>query len=99
MLFDCAFTYIVNPFFSCGLQAIEANLHRAFQNTTVRGHDYLRNIVHLPFYLQNSGLRKVRAAQQTAVGLKRSGSHWCEKEEVEKSAQGIVGTGQDRVGC
>ncbi|CAN8024670.1 unnamed protein product [Ixodes persulcatus] len=80
------------------IKAIEANLHRAFQNTTVRGHDYLRNIVHLPFYLQNSGLRKVRAAQQTAVGLKRSGSHWCEKEEVEKSAQGIVGTGQDRPG-
>lgn len=80
------------------IKAIEANLHRAFQNTTVKGHDYLRNIVHLPFYLQNSGLRKVRAAQQTAVGLKRSGSHWCEKEEVEKSAQGIVGTGQDRPG-
>lgn len=73
------------------IKAIEANLHRAFQNTTVRGHDYLRNIVHLPFYLQNSGLRKVRAAQQTAVGLKRSGSHWCEKEEVEKATQGIPG--------
>ncbi|KAH7984154.1 hypothetical protein HPB52_017565 [Rhipicephalus sanguineus] len=80
------------------IKAIEANLHRAFQNTTVRGYDYLRNIVHLPFYLQNSGLRKVRAAQQTAVGLKRSGSHWCEKEEVEKAAQGIVGTGPDRPG-
>lgn len=80
------------------IKAIEANLHRAFQNTTVRGHDYLRNIVHLPFYLQNSGLRKVRAAQQTAVGLKRSGSHWCEKEEVEKAAQGIMGTGPDRPG-
>ncbi|XP_077502439.1 ankyrin repeat-rich membrane spanning [Amblyomma americanum] len=80
------------------IKAIEANLHRAFQNTTVRGHDYLRNIVHLPFYLQNSGLRKVRAAQQTAVGLKRSGSHWCEKEEVEKAAQGIVSTGPDRPG-
>lgn len=39
----------------------------------------------------------MRAAQQTAVGLKRSGSHWCEKEEVEKAAQGIVSTGPDRV--
>ncbi|XP_064467128.1 kinase D-interacting substrate of 220 kDa B-like isoform X2 [Ornithodoros turicata] len=49
------------------IKAIEANLHRAFHNTT------------------NSGLRKVRAAQQAAVGLKRSGSHWCEEKEVEKT--------------
>lgn len=40
---------------------------------------YLRNIVHLPFYLQNSGLRKVTVAQQAAMESKRSKiSSWVE---------------------
>lgn len=38
-----------------------------FNESNIGGNDYLRNLVHLPFYLQNAGLRKVKAAQQAAL--------------------------------
>lgn len=50
-----------------------------FTESNIGGHDYLRNIVHLPFYLQNSGLRKVKIAQQTALLGKKN--DWNEIEE------------------
>ncbi|CAG2064978.1 unnamed protein product, partial [Timema podura] len=52
------------------------------QNPTLDGHDYLRNMVHLPFYLQNSGLRKVKVAQQTAYHHRKSMSAWADAEET-----------------
>lgn len=42
------------------------NSRRLFSESNIGGHSYLNNMVHLPFYLQNSGLRKVKLAQQTA---------------------------------
>ena len=48
-------------------KAIELNIHQAFRDTSIGGMAYLRNIVHLPFYLQNAGLRKVNVAQQLAA--------------------------------
>lgn len=42
------------------------NSRRLFTESNIGGHDYLRNMVHLPFYLQNSGLRRVKIAQHTA---------------------------------
>ena len=53
-------------------KAIELNLNRAYSDTSIGGNAYLRNIVHLPFFLQNSGLRKVKTAQQTASALVKS---------------------------
>ena len=50
---------------------IKLNLNRIFNESNIGGHDYLRNLVHLPFYLQNSGLRKVKTAQEAALALKR----------------------------
>lgn len=38
-----------------------------FNESNIGGHDYLRNLVHVPFFLQNAGLRKVKAAQQAAL--------------------------------
>jgi hypothetical protein len=35
-------------------KAIELNLNRAFSDTSIGGNAYLRNIVHLPFFLQGS---------------------------------------------
>ena len=43
--------------------------HRLFNENNISGYDYLHNLVHLPFYLQNSGLRKSKLAQQTANAL------------------------------
>ena len=53
-------------------KAIELNLNRAYSDTSIGGNTYLRNIVHLPFFLQNSGLRKVKTAQNTASALVKS---------------------------
>ncbi|CAL4067998.1 unnamed protein product [Meganyctiphanes norvegica] len=62
-------------------KAIELHVHRVFNESSISGHDYLRNIVHLPFYLQNSGLRKVKLAQQAADRHKgKSQSMWTEVE-------------------
>lgn len=62
-------------------KAIELHVHRVFNESSISGHDYLRNIVHLPFYLQNSGLRKVKQAQQAAErGRGRNQSTWLEVE-------------------
>ncbi|MEM7387874.1 MAG: P-loop NTPase fold protein, partial [Verrucomicrobiota bacterium] len=44
-------------------KAIELNLNQAFSDTSIGGNAYIRNVVHLPFFLQNSGLRKVKVAQ------------------------------------
>ncbi|XP_026841387.1 kinase D-interacting substrate of 220 kDa isoform X2 [Drosophila persimilis] len=54
-------------------KAAEANSRRLFTEGGIGGHDFLRNLVHLPVYLQNSGLRKVQRAQMTALLFKRSG--------------------------
>lgn len=52
-------------------KAAEANSKRLFTEGGIGGHDFLRNLVHLPVYLQNSGLRKVQRAQSTAMSYKR----------------------------
>ena len=52
---------------------------QAFRDTSIGGMTYLRNIVHLPFYLQNSGLRKVHTAQTAAGNSQRNKiSTWVE---------------------
>lgn len=72
------------------IKAIEANIHHIFHNSSIRGHDYLRNIVHLPFYLQNSGLRKVKVAQKAALQTcKHTTNMWIEEKE-EKGHGSIV---------
>ncbi|XP_023721158.1 kinase D-interacting substrate of 220 kDa B isoform X5 [Cryptotermes secundus] len=66
-------------------KAVEVNSRRLFSESNIGGHDYLRNMVHLPFYLQNSGLRKVKVAQQTAQHHRKSNTAaaatWNENEE------------------
>ncbi|XP_067132401.1 kinase D-interacting substrate of 220 kDa B isoform X2 [Centruroides vittatus] len=71
------------------IKAIEANIHHIFHNSSIRGHDYLRNIVHLPFYLQNSGLRKVKVAQKAALQTCKHTNMWIEEKE-EKGHGSIV---------
>ncbi|XP_058810678.1 kinase D-interacting substrate of 220 kDa B-like [Phymastichus coffea] len=64
----------------CINNAVEVNSRRLFTESNIGGHDYLRNMVHLPFYLQNSGLRKVKIAQQTALHSTKKAT-WNEAEE------------------
>lgn len=48
-------------------QAVESKSRRVFSEGSIGGHDFLRNLVHLPVYLQNSGLRQAQRAQSTAL--------------------------------
>ncbi|XP_041977396.1 kinase D-interacting substrate of 220 kDa B isoform X18 [Aricia agestis] len=48
-------------------KAVEVNSRRAFSESNIGGWDYLRNMVQLPFYLQNSALRRVKVAQLAAA--------------------------------
>ncbi|CAG4911279.1 unnamed protein product [Colias eurytheme] len=48
-------------------KAVEINSRRALSESNIGGWDYLRNMVQLPFYLQNSALRRVKSAQQSAA--------------------------------
>jgi ankyrin repeat-rich membrane spanning protein len=57
------------------------NTRRLFSESNIGGHNYLSNMVHLPFYLQNSGLRKVKLAQQTSQVHRKAASAWTENEE------------------
>ncbi|XP_018570623.1 kinase D-interacting substrate of 220 kDa B isoform X3 [Anoplophora glabripennis] len=57
-------------------KAVEMNTRRLFSESNIGGHNYLNNMVHLPFYLQNSGLRKVKIAQQTAAVHRKQTGSW-----------------------
>ncbi|XP_026476522.1 kinase D-interacting substrate of 220 kDa B-like, partial [Ctenocephalides felis] len=48
-------------------KAVESKSRRVFSEGSIGGHDFLRNLVHLPVYLQNSGLRQAQRAQSTAL--------------------------------
>ncbi|CAL4079845.1 unnamed protein product, partial [Meganyctiphanes norvegica] len=62
-------------------KAIELHVHRVFSESSISGHDYLRNIVHLPFYLQNSGLMRVKQAQLVAERYRgKAQATWMEQE-------------------
>ncbi|CAG9821942.1 unnamed protein product [Phaedon cochleariae] len=62
-------------------KAVEINTRRLFSENNIGGHNYLSNMVHLPFYLQNSGLRKVKVAQQSAMAHWKQKGNWTENEE------------------
>lgn len=64
-------------------KAVEMNPRRLFSENNIGGHSYLSNMVHLPFYLQNSGLRKVKVAQQTAQQYRKNANSnfWANDEE------------------
>ncbi|XP_075221124.1 ankyrin repeat-rich membrane spanning isoform X1 [Lycorma delicatula] len=53
-------------------KAVEVNSRRLLSESNIGGHDYLRNMVHLPFFLQNSGLRKVKMAQKSSQSHRKS---------------------------
>ncbi|KAG8179070.1 hypothetical protein JTE90_010099 [Oedothorax gibbosus] len=69
------------------IKAIESNIHKGFGKSNISGYEYLRNIVHLPFYLQSSGLRRLKAAQQAALlWNKKSANYWNEDRECDRSS-------------
>ena len=47
-------------------KAIELNISQAYRDTSISGDAYLRNLVHMPFFLQNVSLRRVAVAQQVS---------------------------------
>lgn len=43
------------------IKGIEHNIHSHFRDSSINGHDYLRTIVQLPFFIQSQTLPKVQA--------------------------------------
>ncbi|CDR32811.1 KAP NTPase domain-containing protein [Caenorhabditis elegans] len=43
------------------VSAINHNMHSALSGTELTGHDYLKNIISMPFYLHNSALRQLQS--------------------------------------
>ncbi|CAI2350100.1 unnamed protein product [Caenorhabditis sp. 36 PRJEB53466] len=43
------------------VSAINHNMHSALSGTELTGHDYLQNIINMPFYLHNSALRQLQS--------------------------------------
>lgn len=73
-------------------KAAEANSKRLFSEGGIGGHDFLRNLVHLPVYLQNSGLRKLQRAKNTA-NKKLIPEH---QFEIEPSGGGLTHSASSR---
>ncbi|XP_067950108.1 kinase D-interacting substrate of 220 kDa B-like isoform X2 [Watersipora subatra] len=48
------------------IKGIEANQLQALRDQSLNGYGYLRNIVHLPFYLQNHGLPRMYTPSESA---------------------------------
>ncbi|XP_054258040.1 kinase D-interacting substrate of 220 kDa B isoform X3 [Macrosteles quadrilineatus] len=72
-------------------KAVEVNSRRLLSESNIGGHDYLRNMVHLPFYLQNSGLRKIKTAQKCAQSHRKS-----IVQTYEQSEQNLVTSASTR---
>ena len=83
-------------------KAIELNINQAFSDTSIGGNAYLRNVVHLPFFLQNAGLRKVRRAQQLAAAARAKSSSsnamWHEADEVGSGSNRRLSTLEANLG-
>jgi len=67
-------------------QVIELNSRRLLNDMNFSGHDYLKNMVHLPFFLQNSGLRKVKLAQKSSQSHRKSVTNQMDESGLVHSA-------------
>lgn len=56
------------------IKGIEHNLSGIFRDSSISGHDYLRNIVHLPFYLQSQTLPRPQSQTLPRPQGEREGS-------------------------
>ncbi|CAB3406257.1 unnamed protein product [Caenorhabditis bovis] len=69
------------------VSAINHNMHSALLGTELTGHDYLKNIISMPFYLHNSALRQL----QTKLKEKReSMAEWKERFKRQDTFHGSV---------
>ncbi|XP_059471713.1 kinase D-interacting substrate of 220 kDa isoform X2 [Neocloeon triangulifer] len=48
-------------------RSLDSNTQRVFTDGPISGNLYVRNLVHLPFYLQNSAINRAKVAQQWAA--------------------------------
>ncbi|CAD6196866.1 unnamed protein product [Caenorhabditis auriculariae] len=69
------------------VSALNHNMHSALSGTELTGHDYLKNIVNMPFYLHNSALRQL----QSKLKQKReSMADWKERFRRQDTFHGSV---------
>ncbi|XP_035709866.1 kinase D-interacting substrate of 220 kDa B isoform X2 [Folsomia candida] len=53
-------------------KGIEMNINPVLNESNIGGHEFLRNLVHLPFFLQNAALRKVKHVKMLESSMKRN---------------------------
>lgn len=81
------------------IKAINQNLNSVLRDSNINGHDYMRNIVHLPVFLNSRGLSTAKklcmAAPTNGEGVPAEGWH----EELDrKLSQNSVSQDQSKLG-
>uniref|UniRef100_H3DQP1 Kinase D-interacting substrate 220b n=1 Tax=Tetraodon nigroviridis TaxID=99883 RepID=H3DQP1_TETNG len=75
------------------IKAINQNLNSVLRDSNINGHDYMRNIVHLPVFLNSRGLssaRKVAAAPSTnGDAANADGNRWQEEPDRKLSQHSL----------
>ncbi|XP_067337026.1 kinase D-interacting substrate of 220 kDa B isoform X1 [Channa argus] len=81
------------------IKAINQNLNSVLRDSNINGHDYMRNIVHLPVFLNSRGLSTAKklctAAPTNGEGLHTEGWH---EDMDRKISQNSLGPGQAKFG-
>uniref|UniRef100_A0A3B4UT03 Kinase D-interacting substrate 220b n=1 Tax=Seriola dumerili TaxID=41447 RepID=A0A3B4UT03_SERDU len=74
------------------IKAINQNLNSVLRDSNINGHDYMRNIVHLPVFLNSRGLssaRKMCAAAAPANGDATNADGWHEELDRKLSQHSL----------
>uniref|UniRef100_A0A8D0D320 Kinase D-interacting substrate 220b n=1 Tax=Sander lucioperca TaxID=283035 RepID=A0A8D0D320_SANLU len=74
------------------IKAINQNLSSVLRDSNINGHDYMRNIVHLPVFLNSRGLssaRKMAAAAAPANGDTTNADGWHEELDRKLSQHSL----------
>uniref|UniRef100_A0A158Q798 ANK_REP_REGION domain-containing protein n=1 Tax=Elaeophora elaphi TaxID=1147741 RepID=A0A158Q798_9BILA len=67
------------------ISAVNHSMHSALAGTELTGHDYLKNIINMPFYLHNSAIRQL----QTNLRIKRESlAEWKERFKRQDTFHG-----------
>uniref|UniRef100_A0A674C3L2 Kinase D-interacting substrate 220b n=1 Tax=Salmo trutta TaxID=8032 RepID=A0A674C3L2_SALTR len=70
------------------IKAINQNLNSVLRDSNINGHDYMRNIVHLPVFLNSRGLS---SARKMCVATVKMDSHSWHEELDRKLSQHSIG--------
>lgn len=78
------------------IKAINQNLNSVLRDSNINGHDYMRNIVHLPVFLNSRGLSSARkvstAASTNGDAANAEGNHGDRAQEQQEAGRRLSHT-------